>query len=95
MDDERDIILREDKHNLAAYAKQDQLAYVMYTSGSMGRAKGVMITQENVCHYTGAMCATLGRDCRRSISAFGFFRIFVLSAAVRACVELRRNRGGS
>jgi amino acid adenylation domain-containing protein len=37
----------------------DRLAYVMYTSGTSGEPKGVMITHANLCHYVDALQASL------------------------------------
>ncbi|MEQ1870803.1 MAG: amino acid adenylation domain-containing protein, partial [Vicinamibacterales bacterium] len=38
----------------------DSLAYIIYTSGSLGQPKGAMVTHSNLCHYVDAMQAALG-----------------------------------
>lgn len=41
----------------AADTKPSDLAYVLYTSGTTGRPKGVAVTNANVCHYARAFAA--------------------------------------
>jgi amino acid adenylation domain-containing protein len=45
--------------NLPPQLVPHNLAYVMYTSGSTGEPRGVMITQANICHYVHALQAPL------------------------------------
>ncbi|UHA73129.1 amino acid adenylation domain-containing protein [Paenibacillus sp. 481] len=41
-------VYNEDSTNLACIAKPDHRAYIMYTSGTTGKPKGVMVEQRNV-----------------------------------------------
>jgi amino acid adenylation domain-containing protein len=51
LDSEWPLIFRENTGNLAATAKPSSLAYVMYTSGSTGQPKGVMIEHKSLANY--------------------------------------------
>jgi amino acid adenylation domain-containing protein len=50
---------QEETQNLEVTLAGDTPAYAIYTSGSMGKPKGVMITHANVGHYVQAMAVML------------------------------------
>jgi amino acid adenylation domain-containing protein len=54
-----DSLAQEDTRNLDVTLAGDTPAYAIYTSGSMGKPKGVMITHANVGYYVQAMAAML------------------------------------
>lgn len=53
---ERDIVADPEQTATVSNARPDSLACVLYTSGSTGLPKGVMIENRNICHHVRAFC---------------------------------------
>ncbi len=61
LDSEWESIATENSQAPVNRASPDNLAYVVYTSGSTGQPKGVQITHKALVNYTLAACTELGR----------------------------------
>jgi len=57
---------------------EKELAYILYTSGTTGKPKGVSVTNANVCHYVRAFCNEFHPACgdimlQHSVCSFDIF----------------------
>jgi amino acid adenylation domain-containing protein len=97
LDAQWEEIAREDEGNLEPGITSEDLAYVMYTSGSTGLPKGVMVRHRNVVNY--AMYAVrrfeveagegslIGTSMSFDLALTGFYPPLLCGRAVRLCGE--------
>jgi amino acid adenylation domain-containing protein len=75
LEEEREVVARQDGANLGDTSHADNAAYVIYTSGSTGRPKGVVVTHRALANHNLAAAALyrLGPDDRvLQFSSLGF-----------------------
>ncbi|MBX3732749.1 MAG: amino acid adenylation domain-containing protein [Verrucomicrobiae bacterium] len=81
-----------DPGDLGPIASPEDLAYIIYTSGTMGRPRGVTLSHGNLAHYVGALGGVLGvgpGDRYLHTASFGFsssVRQFALPLCLGATV---------
>ncbi len=64
LDTDWEVIAQENAENLVNAVTAANLAYVMYTSGSTGQPKGVMIPHRSLVHYITAASVEYGLEAR-------------------------------
>jgi amino acid adenylation domain-containing protein len=62
LDDHSDALARASTANPPSKTEGEDVAYVLFTSGSTGVPKGVSVTHANLTHYTRAIARRLGLD---------------------------------
>jgi len=90
-------ITQDDDRNVAAGVAAEDLAYLMYTSGSTGQPKGVMVRHRNVINYATYACAQfdvahgggalIGTSMSFDLALTGLYPPLICGRAVRICAE--------
>ncbi len=75
-------LYNSNKDNLININEPDDLAYIIYTSGSIGKPKGVMLKHSNINNFIQGMCNVVDFNSRKTIVSVTTisFDIFVLES---------------